>query len=47
MSYNGWTNYATWAVALWLDNTAPSYHHWREDGKECVKEARGSIPEQG
>ena len=21
-TYNGWTNYETWAVALWLDNSA-------------------------
>lgn len=24
--YNGWTNYETWAVALWLDNEEPAYH---------------------
>lgn len=25
MSYNGWSNYETWAVALWLDNEEPTY----------------------
>ena len=28
-TYNGWTNYETWAVALWIDNDEPSYRHWR------------------
>jgi len=28
--YNGWINYETWAVALWLDNDPASYHYWRE-----------------
>jgi hypothetical protein len=23
-TYNGWTNYETWATALWLDNNAPA-----------------------
>jgi hypothetical protein len=26
MSYNGWTNYETWAVKLWLDNEQSSYY---------------------
>jgi hypothetical protein len=25
MAYNGWTNYETWAVALWLDNEEGTY----------------------
>ena len=28
--YNGWSNYETWAVALWIDNEEPSYRYWRE-----------------
>lgn len=29
-TYNGWTNYETWAVALWLDNEQGTQEHWRE-----------------
>jgi hypothetical protein len=25
--YNGWRNYETWAVKLWLDNKESSYQH--------------------
>ena len=27
MSYNGWTNYETWNVALWMDNDETSYQY--------------------
>lgn len=26
--YNGWANYETWVVRLWLDNEEPSYRYW-------------------
>lgn len=26
--YNGWRNYPTWNVALWLQNDEPSYRYW-------------------
>ena len=26
MAYNGWKNYETWNVALWIDNEPGSYH---------------------
>lgn len=29
-TYNGWTNYETWNVALWLDNEEGSYHYVRD-----------------
>ena len=28
--YNGWSNYETWAVALWLDNEQSTYTETRE-----------------
>lgn len=31
--YNGWTNYPTWCVALWLSNSEDEYCH-------CIKEAK-------
>lgn len=26
--YNGWTNYETWNVALWLDNEESTHRYW-------------------
>ena len=33
--YNGWTNYETWAVKLWIDNDEDSYNYWKEATREC------------
>lgn len=33
--YNGWKNYETWLVSLWLDNEEHSYNYWREAAEEA------------
>ena len=33
-TYNGWSNYATWAVALWMDNDQGTQEY-------CAEMARG------
>jgi hypothetical protein len=37
--YNGWTNYETWAVALWIDNEQGSYESARELAKDLYRQA--------
>lgn len=38
--YNGWTNYETWAVKLWLDNEEPAYRYWLERTTEHFNNAK-------
>lgn len=32
--YNGWTNYATWSVNLWIDNDEGTQNYWSECADE-------------
>jgi len=32
--YNGWTNYETWVVNVWIDNEEGTYNYWREVAQE-------------
>lgn len=34
--YNGWTNYPTWAVNLWLSNDEPLYNETRERARQIM-----------
>ena len=38
--YNGWTNYETWNVMLWINNDMVFYHQL----KEIIQENDGNIP---
>lgn len=40
--YNGWTNYETWCVKLWIDNDEGEYEMWREAAREAWSEAEHS-----
>ena len=31
--HNGWTNYETWVVNLWMSNDANAYEFWREQAR--------------
>ena len=37
MSYNGYTNYETWLVALHIDNSEGDQEYWRDRARWCVK----------
>ena len=37
-TYNGWTNYETWAVKLWIDNEQGSYEYWREQARSAFND---------
>ncbi|HEY7192875.1 MAG TPA: hypothetical protein VH439_03965 [Gemmatimonadales bacterium] len=41
MSYNGWSNYETWNVALWLSNDEGSYTHWRREASDAWDDSEG------
>lgn len=34
MTYNGYSNYETWAVQLWIDNNESSSSYWRQIASE-------------
>jgi hypothetical protein len=44
--YQGWTNYETWCVKLWIDNEENSYNYWQERAKE-LKEEGGELITRG
>jgi hypothetical protein len=35
--YNGWTNYETWVVSLWMDNDRGSHDYWLEAARTVLE----------
>lgn len=42
MAYNGWKNYETWAVGLWIDNDEGGQSYWLEAAQDAYDNARAS-----
>ena len=36
--HNGWTNYETWIVKLWMDNEEGTHLYFREQAERVIKE---------
>lgn len=45
-SYNGWSNYETWCVHLWLSNDEGTYRHCRSLARGATNEAEDSSQVQ-
>lgn len=43
-AYNGWTNYETWSVKLWIDNDEGSTLFWAEEAQTAWDDAEDSEP---
>jgi hypothetical protein len=43
-TYNGWTNYETWVVKLWMDNEEGTYNFWVEQTRNVYESA---LPKYG
>lgn len=41
-TYNGWANYETWLVNLWMDNEQGSQEFFREEAKEIYDKETAS-----
>lgn len=44
MSYNGWKNYETWAVNLWLTNDQGTDSYWREEAQRQWRTPDNASP---
>jgi hypothetical protein len=36
-TYNGWTNYETWAVKLWIDNDQGTQEYWLSQARAFAR----------
>ena len=44
MAHNGWTNYETWTVVAWIENTLEPYKYWQDVTSRLVKSQKENGP---
>lgn len=44
--YQGWTNYETWAIKLWMDNEQSSQEYWQEQARAAWDVCGDKHPNQ-
>lgn len=45
--YEGWANYPTWAVALWIANDQGEYEYWKEQAVDAMANATDDVKARG
>lgn len=40
IEYSGWTNYETWCVVLWINNTEGDQRYWQEETQRAWDRAK-------
>lgn len=40
MPYNGWSNYETWNVKLWMDNDEGNYRYWQDETERAITDTQ-------
>lgn len=43
--YNGWANYPTWCIHLWITNEEGDYNYWREQADHGLTICDGNTKE--
>lgn len=46
-TYNGWANYETWIVNLWIDNDQSAQEYWAERATELLAHPQSYGPGDG
>lgn len=44
---NGWTNYATWAINLWMDNEQGTQEYWQRQARELWDDCKPNADYEG